>query len=299
MIKLKLSSALIGLSLWCSNAIDSTTVTVLELGKGGTVRRTTSSNNDDVTVTSVSSFWSSLHNGVEVPSKSRSLQSQTGMSMVPDIFQRPDGGIVVGFSGAKTEAISKKIVGKVGKHIGDFTLSGSKGNMLMSKASPSFEKIEEAKDLRTKEDFNTVKDNKLHVLSLDSLKDEKQAKEFVAELIKVLKQIESSVNDSGSTVVVYLISEERNVKGKNRSHHRVLEEENDDANQYQAYGYYNDYGEWITSYKTIFQIQYYNIVLWTSIGLILVLYVSNHMLMYMPLMEDTLLFGETAKSASQ
>jgi hypothetical protein len=81
---------------------------------------------------------------------------------------------------------------------------------------------------------------------------------------------------------------------------RQLEEQNQDAenangNGYYGYGYYNAYGEWVTPYKTMFQIQYFNIVLWTAVGLTVVLFFSVYLMMNMPLMADTLLFGESAK----
>ena len=43
------------------------------------------------------------------------------------------------------------------------------------------------------------------------------------------------------------------------------------SNGYYGYGYYNAYGEWVTPYKTMFQIQYFNVVLWTSLGLCLII----------------------------
>jgi hypothetical protein len=71
--------------------------------------------------------------------------------------------------------------------------------------------------------------------------------------------------------------------------------ENANGNGYYGYGYYNAYGEWVTPYKTMFQIQYFNIVLWTAVGLTVVLFFSVYLMMNMPLMADTLLFGESAK----
>ena len=71
--------------------------------------------------------------------------------------------------------------------------------------------------------------------------------------------------------------------------------ENANDNGYYGYGYYNAYGEWVTPYKTMFQIQYFNVVLWTAVGLIIVLLFSVYLMMNMPLMADTLLFGESAK----
>jgi hypothetical protein len=68
-------------------------------------------------------------------------------------------------------------------------------------------------------------------------------------------------------------------------------------NGYYGYGYYNAYGEWVTPYKTMFQIQYFNVVLWTSVALVLVLFFTVYLMINMPLMADTLLFGESAKMA--
>jgi hypothetical protein len=71
--------------------------------------------------------------------------------------------------------------------------------------------------------------------------------------------------------------------------------ENANGNGYYGYGYYNAYGEWVTPYKTMFQIQYFNVVLWTAVGLTIVLFFSVYLMMNMPLMADTLLFGESSK----
>jgi hypothetical protein len=76
------------------------------------------------------------------------------------------------------------------------------------------------------------------------------------------------------------------------------ENANADANNngYYGYGYYNAYGEWVTPYKTMFQIQYFNIVLWTSVVLVVALFFTIYLMINMPLMSDTLLFGESAKA---
>ena len=50
-----------------------------------------------------------------------------------------------------------------------------------------------------------------------------------------------------------------------------------------------------TPYKTMFQIQYFNVVTWTAIGLALILIFCFFLMVYMPLEPDTLLFGESAK----
>jgi hypothetical protein len=45
----------------------------------------------------------------------------------------------------------------------------------------------------------------------------------------------------------------------------------------------------------MFQIQYFQVVLWTSLALVAIVYYSIYMMVNMPLMADSLLFGESAK----
>jgi hypothetical protein len=66
-------------------------------------------------------------------------------------------------------------------------------------------------------------------------------------------------------------------------------------NAYYGYGYYNSDGEYVTPFKTMFQIQYFNVVLWTSVGLVVMLFFVIYLMINMPLEADTLLFGESAK----
>jgi hypothetical protein len=139
-------------------------------------------------------------------------------------------------------------------------------------------------------------------------------------------QIASLLNDSslaedGKTVVLHLVVEEEDGAARRRNLARRLEEvdgeqaqdgannngeanNNAEADQQQqqqsnngfyGYGYYNGYGEWVTPYKTMFQIQYFNVVLWTAVGLVAILFFGIYLMIYMPLMADTLLFGESAR----
>lgn len=54
-------------------------------------------------------------------------------------------------------------------------------------------------------------------------------------------------------------------------------------------------GDSYTPWRTIYQIQYFNIVVWSSLGLVAVTAFSVYLLLGMPLMPDSLLFGESAK----
>merc|ERR1712238_626001 len=94
-----------------------------------------------------------------------------------------------------------------------------------------------------------------------------------ANAVSIDSQIASLLNDYSSsfdaskTVVLHLVVEQEDA-----------DEADADANAqngnngYYGYGYYNAYGEWVTPYKSMFQIQYFNVVLWTSLGLVAVLF---------------------------
>jgi len=93
-------------------------------------------------------------------------------------------------------------------------------------------------------------------------------------------------------------------EGDNKDNEKDKNKDGENGNQYSsnsygAWAYYNDYGEYVTNVKTIFQIQYYNVVLWTAIGLVVCLMVATFTIMNMPLMPDTLLFGESAKVVTE
>merc|ERR1712130_961917 len=115
--------------------------------------------------------------------------------------------------------------------------------------------------------------------------------------------------------VVHLVVEEEEGAARRRLSTRRLEDAQEEAdnkqedneedgnddggkdkkNGYYGYGYYNANGEWVTPYKTMFQIQYYNVVLWTAVGLFFLLSFTIFKMIHMPMEADTLLFGMSAK----
>merc|ERR1711935_815103 len=127
--------------------------------------------------------------------------------------------------------------------------------------------------------------------------DKKQAEEVDAQLPGMIEDMKKKCHENGDKVVLHLMVEEaKEDEGDDMSNRRRLQEEDGDENNgYYGYKYYNSYGELVTTYKTMFQIQYYNVVLWTSLGLVLTLFYSFALMLGMPLMPDTLLFGESAK----
>ena len=275
-----------------ATAADATTVAVLEFGKGGSVHRSTASSST-TSPHGVMSFWRSLHEAGRdgQPRKERATQ-YPGMTVVPDLFNRADGGVVVGIVGSAVDLESMPTVAGIvhdNGAVGHFHINGKHGKQLMHKVS--------SKPLHSAEFENSVeskanaamstKGNKLEAVSV-SVNEAKEAAAVDASLAKMLEKISNDAESNGSTIVVHLVidDEEGDVR-------RRLEAEND--------GYYVDYSSVKANqfYKSMFQIQYYNIVLWTALGLFGILLVCNLMTMYMPLMPDTLLFGESAKMVAE
>jgi hypothetical protein len=291
-------------------AVDaSTTVAVLELGKGGAVRRTTSKRSE-TSVSGVASFWSNLHD------TGRKLQ-HAGMTVVPDLFNKADSGIVLGLMGSGLDLSAMPnlsgLVENEGDHVvGHMTLQGANGASLLNKAG-SVETVAPSSL------SSVAKSSKKGLSALSVVVDEDDASIVDKEVSALIQAMHKDAMDAGKTVILHLVVEEQEDASRRRRLARRLEDQqeeggqdeedqNQDQNQegenangnanngYYGYGYYNAYGEWVTPYKTMFQIQYFNIVLWTSIGLVIALSFTVYLMINMPLMTDTLLFGESAKA---
>ncbi len=171
---------------------------------------------------------------------------------------------------------------------GQFHVDGKKGKDLMKKLSTSapltpseFSKVAASTTIPSmnKMESMTVTYNSDDAASIDSA------------ISKIISQLSEEAEVSGSTVVVHLV-----VDHDSHSHRRRLEDGNnnnggdDDDNSAIKN---NEY------YKSMFEIQYFNITLWTALGLVGILASVNLMTMYMPLMPDTLLFGESAKMVAE
>ena len=298
----------------------STRVAVLELGASGTVRRTTSSS-EVTSVDGVASFWSALHG------YGRKLQ-HAGMPMVPDLFSRPQSGVVIGLTGSGIdldnmptlesllEGVEEKNENNV---VGHMQVHGNQCKNMLKNVPDKQEYA--SGDLKSAFD---VQANQAGISGMHFDVSSDNAADFDAQLAALLKGYSSS-----ETVIVHLVVEEEDgsarrrvltseLEGKTSSatkeepiQRRLAEDEGEgegegdgdgdgDENNnsgYYGYGYYNAYGEWVTPYKTMFQIQYFNVVLWTSLGLVATLFFSIYLMIYMPLMADTLLFGESARVA--
>lgn len=268
---------------------DATTVSVLEVGKGGVVHRT---NGQAATSNrGVMSFWKAAHEAGSdgQPRKERTNQ-MPGMSVVPDLFNRADGGVVVGIFGDSVDLESMPTVAGIIEGEGavaNLKVQGDSGRKLMaqlSSKSTSATEFESAFESRAKASISS-KGNKLESVFV-TLDEKNEAADVDASFSRLLKQISKDAEAKDSTIVVHLVVDDA-------ASRRRLEENGDDADDKYA-DTYQEYG-----YKTMFQIQYFNVVLWTSIGLFMILFTANYMVMFMPLMPDTLLFGESAKMVAE
>jgi hypothetical protein len=309
-MKLLLATAF---ALTTSVANAATRVAVIEFGTGGTVRRTTTAESEmETSVDGVASFWSALHG------YGRKLQ-HAGMPIVPDLFSRPDSGVVVGLTGVDLDSMPTlhALMNEVDEDtasnrvVGHMDVPGKQCKNMMKNVNQMDSSVESS----------AMISSTFEIQAQQSGISGFQFQVNSANSADVDAQIASLINGSTfeKSVVLHLVVEEEDGAARRRKLARRLEEaqgeqaandgqnanaennvegenqQQQNNNGFYGYGYYNAYGEWVTPYKTMFQIQYFNVVLWTSLGLVAVLFFSIYLMVYMPLMADTLLFGESAR----
>lgn len=281
-----------------------TKVAVLEFGAGGTVHQSTSTN-VETTVAGVASFWGALHGD------RRKLQ-HSGMPLVPDLFKKLESGVVIGLSGSGVDLdlmpyVSSLVSEKRDNVVGHLEVAGEQLDSLLSKVD-NWESI----DISSAADLAKKQGEKAGLSGFKTIVDTSSAHGVDKQMKVVLSGLKSMAEESGKTIVVHLVVEEEVSTARPRSLSRRLEENvnqnangndqnangNDQYSGYYGYGYYDENNNWVSTYKSMFQIQYFNVVLWTSIGLVLVLFFTISLMMNMPLEPDTLLFGESARVAS-
>ena len=278
--------------LYLTAASASTKVAVLELGKAGTVRRTTAVD-PETTVEGVSSFWSALHN-----TKSPRNTQHAGLTVVPDLFRKPESGVVIGISGVDIDVEAQlPMAFSMLAEAPVMEVDGSRVQALLSKI-PEWEEVS-AENLSA----SAVKCGAKKGLSgIMTTVDNSSAQMVDKQLNGIINELKTLAESTGETIVVHLVVEEDDAISRRRRLSRRLEEQangenaedGQENNGYYGYGYYEN-GVWVTTYKTMFQIQYFNVVMWTAIGLAVIVIYTIGLMVNMPLMADTLLFGESAK----
>mmetsp|Transcript_28633 Transcript_28633/g.61676 ORF Transcript_28633/g.61676 Transcript_28633/m.61676 type:complete len:321 (-) Transcript_28633:92-1054(-) len=298
-----------------------TRVAVIELGASGTVRRTTTASQfEETSVDGVASFWSALHG------YSRKLQ-HAGMPVVPDLFSRPDSGIVVGLTGSGIDLDHMPTLNDLLKNVDEQEDNRVVGHMQVSgnQCKKMLNNVQNKQDYASSGSLKSAFESQAQEAGISGMHfdvSSANAADIDGQLASFLKEYSAD-----HSLIIHLVVEEEDGSARRRSLARQLDgekqngargatttqrrleqegegeeadgdgENKNNNNGYYGYGYYNAYGEWVTPYKTMFQIQYFNVVLWTSLGLVAVLFFSIYLMIYMPLMADTLLFGESARVA--
>lgn len=193
----------------------STTVAVLEFGKQGSVRRTTSKTTH-TTVNGVHSFWRAL-------STKKGLQ-QPGMTVVPDLFNKPDGVVVVGITGAGVDLesmpnLSNLVQNEDSNVVGHMTLNGAHGRQLLNRMGPS----------KTLDATSMVGGIKSEVTSpkLSSVNIQVDAENAASVDAQVGAMLAALSEQAGkdSNVIVHLVVEEEEGSARRRLASRRLEDE--------------------------------------------------------------------------
>lgn len=264
-----------------------TTIAILEFGPGGAVHRTTSTVTES-NPAAVTSFWNALHR----PSKRSSMSRHAGMPVVPDVFNSADAGIVIGLKGESvksmpTAASLLDVEASADNVVGHFHLPGQVGTALMKNASEENVETVAKEDMgrrlqSTAETAARGAQEGIEALSL-AIDSDKAAAVADEQLGRMLKTLKKEAKSSGKTVIVHLVVEDET--------RRRLDEDNENGENNNNYSYSNE--------KSMYQIQSFNLYLWTAVGLFVIVFSVIRTFIAMPLFPDTLLFAEAAKIGSE
>lgn len=241
------------------------------------------------------------------------------MSIVPDLFAKPDAGIVVGIHAESLKSMPTARTLLDNDQVDDATttvdntvvvghvhVSGQSGlDELMKLASSSSRKLEKiaTEDIGTRLQSTAKtaaasaargevgKEIATLFLALDTDDAAAVADEHLGRMLQTLKK---DAVDNGKTVILHLVIEEGGSSTRNR---RRLEDNNANNDQ-NANADSSSSSSSYSNQKSMYEIQSFNLYLWTSVGLFVVVSMVMSAFIAMPLMPDTLLFGETAKIGS-
>jgi hypothetical protein len=242
--------------------VSSTRVAVIELGKTGAVRRTTT-RNPETSVEGVASFWSALH------SPGRKLQ-HAGMTVVPDLFNKVESGMVLGVSGSGVDLDSMPYVASLiteeGNHVcGHMDVPGSHADAFLEKVG-DFETVEASSFVASAQRQASVPGLSAMKVSVDST----STGAVDSQLRDLIQSLDEQATKSGKTIILHLVVEEEegserrrflarrlnndNNNNENANNNNNQNADNNNANNnneqqssgYYGYGYYNAFGEWVS-----------------------------------------------------
>lgn len=192
----------------------STTVAVLELGKGGAVRRTTSKYTE-TTISGVNSLWANLHDA------GRKLQ-HAGMTVVPDLFNKADSGLVLGVMGSGLDLASMpNLSGFVENEgngvVGHLTVEGANGAALLEKAGS-------VEDVNPASLVSSAKSAKEGLSAMKLSVTDNNAADVDKEIASLIQAMHKEAADAGKTVILHLVVEEEEGASRRRRMARRLED---------------------------------------------------------------------------
>lgn len=209
MMKLLLAAAL------CLASADAATrVAVIELGKSGTVRRTTSKSKT-TSADGVASFWGALHGH-------RQLQ-HAGMTVVPDLFSKPESGVVIGMTGVDLDnmpslhsLLSKEENGVVG-HL---EVRGQACDKMMKQVKDVQDVDASALPaaLETQVASTGISGMKMQVTS-------ENASDIDVQLAALILKMDEEAKNADTSVVLHLVVEEDDGAARRRRLSRRLQDE--------------------------------------------------------------------------
>ncbi len=235
------------------------------------------------------------------------------MTVVPDLFSRPESGVVLGLTGVDLDNmphLNALMTEETGGVVGHMQVHGQACDKML-RTIKDVQHIDDAAALGATFESQAEKSS-ISAMQMDVTSE--TASTVDLKLAALIQKADEDAKNSGKTVILHLVVEEDDGAARRRHLARRLQEDGEEQdangaeqngaeqdaqqqnNGYYGYGYYLN-GEWVSPYKTMFQIQYFNVVLWTSLGLVATLFFSLYLFVNMPLMADTLLFGESAKVA--
>lgn len=183
-----------------ASANAATHVSVLEFGKGGTVRRTTAKNTA-TTLNGVTSFWDGVH------SRGLSRPQPAGMTVVPDLFRKPQGGLVLGVSGNvnldSMPAVAKVVTNEGDGVVGHMTVEGSHCHKMMSNAGGAVPV--QAEELVAAGKRETASKG---LSSLSVVVDSDNAAAVDAQIETLVTSLRQQAAESDATFVLHIVVEE-------------------------------------------------------------------------------------------
>lgn len=318
----------------CASAAKQTTVTILEFGKGGTIHAASNTINNaaaaslTTTPAAMTSFWKAMH-----PSKNGKYSSHgyAGMSVVPDLFTKADLGVIVALGGNVAEKLESMptamaLVGATSaaeeqSMVGQVKIAGHVSNALVkgvvnTSNGKADAVVTDKNDFGRRLSSSSTADEtgSLDAVSLQVM-DGEDAKEADEQLRRLIQRLKDESEASDKTVVVHLVVEtnvpesevmssssrrrlqEDEEEGEGEENNEQQDGENNDENNNNQEDGGNSY-TYAYNYKTMYEIQTFNVISWTAVGLVAVVFMVMGAFIGMPLYPDTLLFGFTSKIGS-